>query len=61
MTVHWHGRALRIDMDGVPGVTQDAVRPGATFTYEFTARDPGTYFFHSYVGHSPTGGCTRRW
>ena len=49
-SVHWHGIALRNDMDGVPGVTQDAIRAGSTFTYEFTAPDPGTYFFHPHVG-----------
>lgn len=49
-TVHWHGIALRNDMDGVPGVTQELVTPGATFTYEFTVPDPGTYWFHPHVG-----------
>ncbi len=49
-TIHWHGVALRNDMDGVPGVTQAAVAPGGRFTYEFTVPDPGTYFFHSHAG-----------
>ncbi|HEX6877184.1 MAG TPA: multicopper oxidase family protein [Nocardioidaceae bacterium] len=49
-SVHWHGIALRNDMDGVPGVTQDPIRPGGTFTYEFTAPDPGTYFYHPHSG-----------
>jgi len=49
-TVHWHGIALRNDMDGVPGVTQPPVAPGERFVYEFTAPDPGTYFFHPHVG-----------
>jgi len=49
-TVHWHGIALRNDMDGVPGVTQPAIEPGGRFDYEFTAPDPGTYFFHPHVG-----------
>ncbi|MGN6245165.1 MAG: multicopper oxidase family protein [Motilibacteraceae bacterium] len=49
-TVHWHGLALRNDMDGVPGVTQSPIKPGASFTYEFTAPDPGTYFYHPHVG-----------
>lgn len=49
-TVHWHGIALRNDMDGAAGVTQEAVAPGATFTYEFTVPDPGTYWFHPHVG-----------
>jgi len=50
LTVHWHGIALRNDMDGVPGLTQAPMAPGADFTYQFTAPDPGTYFYHSHVG-----------
>ncbi|MEU6259424.1 multicopper oxidase family protein [Streptomyces sp. NPDC047043] len=49
-SVHWHGIALRSDMDGVPPVTQTAVRAGAGFTYRFVADTPGTYFFHPHVG-----------
>lgn len=49
-TVHWHGVALRNDMDGAAGVTQDAVPPGGAFTYEFVAPDPGTFWFHPHVG-----------
>lgn len=49
-TIHWHGIALRNDMDGVPGVTQDPIPAGGDFTYEFTVPDPGTYFFHPHVG-----------
>ena len=47
-SVHWHG--LRIDnaMDGVPGMTQDAVLPGETFEYRFTPPDAGTYWYHSH-------------
>ncbi|HWC12734.1 MAG TPA: multicopper oxidase domain-containing protein, partial [Acidimicrobiales bacterium] len=49
-TIHWHGIALRNDMDGVPDVTQDAVPPGGTFLYEFTPPDPGTFWFHPHFG-----------
>jgi FtsP/CotA-like multicopper oxidase with cupredoxin domain len=49
-SVHWHGLALRNDMDGVPGMTQDPVAAGGRFTYEFTAPDPGTYFYHPHSG-----------
>lgn len=49
-TIHWHGIALRNDMDGVPGVTQPDVEPGGEFTYEFTAPDPGTFWFHPHSG-----------
>jgi FtsP/CotA-like multicopper oxidase with cupredoxin domain len=48
-TIHWHG--IRIDnaMDGVPGLTQDAVQPGKTFDYSFTPPDAGTYWYHSHA------------
>ncbi|MFA4841904.1 MAG: multicopper oxidase domain-containing protein, partial [Agrococcus sp.] len=50
LTIHWHGIALRNDMDGVPDLTQEPIAPGAEFTYEFTLPDAGTYFYHSHVG-----------
>ncbi len=49
-SVHWHGLALRNDMDGVPPVTQSAIAAGKDFTYDFIAPDPGTYWFHPHVG-----------
>jgi len=49
-SIHWHGIALRNDMDGVPPAVQTAVRAGSTFTYRFIADAPGTYFFHPHVG-----------
>ncbi|MFE0102180.1 multicopper oxidase family protein [Streptomyces sp. NPDC059009] len=49
-SLHWHGLALRNDMDGVPGVTQKDIKPGADFTYRFTAAHPGTYWFHPHSG-----------
>lgn len=49
-TVHWHGLALRNDMDGVPGLTQPAIPAGDSYSYRFNAPDPGTYWFHPHVG-----------
>ncbi|GGY85759.1 multicopper oxidase MmcO [Streptomyces nitrosporeus] len=49
-SVHWHGLALRNDMDGVPGLTQRPVEPGAEFTYRFAVTHPGTYWFHPHSG-----------
>lgn len=46
---HWHGIELPIDMDGVPGITQDPIMPGGRFIYEFTLRQNGTYFYHSHM------------
>ena len=50
MTIHWHGIALRNDMDGVPDLTQESIAPGASFTYEFTVPDAGTFFYHPHTG-----------
>ena len=49
-SVHWHGVALRNDMDGVPGITQKPIGAGEQFTYKFIAPDPGTYFYHPHSG-----------
>jgi len=48
-TIHWHGIRIANAMDGVPGLTQDAVPPGGTFDYSFTAPDAGTYWYHSHA------------
>ena len=49
-TIHWHGLALRNDMDGVHDLTQRPIAAGDSFTYRFTAPDPGTYWFHPHMG-----------
>jgi len=49
-SVHWHGLALRNDMDGMPGVTQPAIAAGTEFTYRFAADVAGTYWFHPHTG-----------
>ena len=48
-TVHWHGIKLPIAMDGVPGLTQPPIRPGESFTYEFTPPDAGTFWYHPHA------------
>ena len=48
-TIHWHGIDVPYDQDGVPGLSQPAVEPGADFTYEFLATNPGTRWYHSHV------------
>ncbi|MCQ0988287.1 multicopper oxidase family protein [Jiella marina] len=47
-SVHWHGIRIANGMDGVPGLTQEAIEPGASFSYDFVAPDPGTYWYHSH-------------
>jgi len=48
-SVHWHGLILPNNMDGTPPLTQKAIAPGATFAYEFTPTQAGTFFYHSHV------------
>jgi manganese oxidase len=47
-TTHWHGLFVPLGMDGVPGISQDPILPGESFTYEFTAKPSGTRLYHSH-------------
>ncbi|MEM7430189.1 MAG: multicopper oxidase domain-containing protein, partial [Pseudomonadota bacterium] len=47
-TIHWHGIRIANAMDGVAGLTQDAVPPGESFDYVFTPPDAGTYWYHPH-------------
>lgn len=47
-SIHWHGMLLPTDMDGVPGLSFDGIRPGETYRYEFDVRQNGTYWYHSH-------------
>ncbi|MET8569933.1 multicopper oxidase family protein [Streptomyces sp. NPDC004783] len=55
-SLHSHGVRLRCDMDGVPGLTQQGIRPGEDFRYRYTATHPGTYLLHSHAGMQPDRG-----
>jgi FtsP/CotA-like multicopper oxidase with cupredoxin domain len=48
-SMHWHGIEVPNDMDGMPGISQDAIPPGGTFTYEYTVQQNGTFFYHSHM------------
>ncbi|WP_179032278.1 multicopper oxidase family protein [Paenibacillus kribbensis] len=48
ISLHIHGYPLPFKMDGVPGITQNAIAPGKSFTYTFKATVPGTYWYHSH-------------
>jgi FtsP/CotA-like multicopper oxidase with cupredoxin domain len=47
-SVHWHGLILPNAMDGPAEITQAPIPPGGSFTYEFTAQQAGTFFYHSH-------------
>lgn len=46
--VHWHGVRVPNAMDGVPHVTQNPIKPGEDFVYEFTLPDSGTFWYHPH-------------
>ena len=48
-SVHWHGLVVPNAMDGPADITQPPIPPGGSFTYAFTARQQGTYFYHSHA------------
>ncbi|MER5212022.1 multicopper oxidase family protein [Streptomyces sp. NPDC002838] len=48
VAVHWHGVDVPNAEDGVPGVTQNAVRPGGTHVYRFRPDESGTHWYHSH-------------
>ncbi len=47
-SIHWHGIHLKNAMDGVPDLTQAAVRPGEAFLYAFDVPYAGTYWYHAH-------------
>jgi hypothetical protein len=47
-TVHWHGLILPNVMDGPANVTQAPIENGQRYSYEFTALQAGTFFYHSH-------------
>ena len=49
-SLHWHGLILPAEMDGVPGLSFDGIKPGETFEYQFDVNQSGTYWYHSHSG-----------
>lgn len=47
-SIHWHGIHLPYNQDGVTGHSQNAVKPGDTFVYEWSANQSGTYMYHAH-------------
>jgi len=47
-SIHPHGLLVQNPKDGVPGITQKAVKPGETYTYEFTVMNSGSHMYHSH-------------
>jgi FtsP/CotA-like multicopper oxidase with cupredoxin domain len=54
-SMHWYGLEIPNDMDGMPGISQDAIPPGGRFVYEFTLKQNGTFFYHSHMAMQEMG------
>lgn len=57
-SLHFHGLYQNgtTHMDGPSQVSQCAIAPGSSFTYNFTINQPGTYWYHSHTnGQYPDG------
>jgi len=48
-TIHWHGLRLDYRFDGTPGVSQEPVAPGGSFSYRLRFPDGGLYWYHPHV------------
>ena len=48
-TIHSHGVRLENQFDGVPDITQKAVKPGESFSYKLTFPDVGIYWYHPHI------------
>ena len=53
VALHWHGVDVPNAMDGVAGVTQDAVPVGGEFIYRFVADRAGSFWYHSHQVSNP--------
>ena len=58
ISVHWHGIHQRESpyMDGVGQVTQCQIGPSSSFSYQYKASPPGTFWYHSHSGTQRTDG-----
>ncbi|MGH1470577.1 MAG: copper resistance system multicopper oxidase [Cellvibrionaceae bacterium] len=50
-SIHWHGMILPTEMDGVPGLSFDGIKPKDSFEYSFDVKQNGTYWYHSHSGY----------
>ena len=47
--IHWHGQTPPTKQDGVPQLSQPALKPGESAAYDFKPRT-GTHWMHSHLG-----------
>jgi len=47
--IHWHGLTPPNKQDGVPGVTQDMLKPNHHYDYDFELTHSGTHWMHAHT------------
>ena len=47
--LHMHGMVLPNDQDGVSPLTQPPIKPGQTYTYEYTVTEPAVAMYHPHI------------
>ena len=62
-TIHWHGfyQTDNWQNDGVPGITQQPIEPGDTFTYHWKAEKTGSLWYHCHVNVNEHVGVRGMW
>jgi FtsP/CotA-like multicopper oxidase with cupredoxin domain len=55
-SIHWHGFEDAIANDGMPGISQSPIKPGESYTYNFTIKQEGTFFYHSHMAMQEMAG-----
>ncbi|RWK43723.1 multicopper oxidase domain-containing protein [Mesorhizobium sp.] len=53
--IHWHGLTPPWQQDGVPGVSQALLSPGAAHNYDFLLKQAGTNWMHAHHGLQEQG------
>ncbi len=62
-TIHWHGfyQSNNWRNDGVPGITQQAIEAGDSFTYKWKAEKTGSLWYHCHTNVSEHVGIRGMW
>jgi len=62
-TIHWHGvhQMGSWQSDGVPDISQPAIKPGETYTYKMNMDRPGTLWYHCHVNVNEHVGIRGMW
>jgi len=55
-SIHWHGLIVPTEMDGVPKLSFAGIKPKESYTYRFTLKQSGTYWYHSHSGFQEQSG-----